>query len=66
MAMQEKQWIEENFGVGPKAAPELSSSTSPTSPKTPGGGRLSEKLKGLKLGTTVTALSGSSGTYLAH
>jgi len=60
MAMQEKQWIEDNFGVGAKAVPDLSS---PTSPKTPGGGRLSEKLKGLKLGTTASALSGPSGSY---
>jgi hypothetical protein len=58
MAIQEKQWIEENFGVGPKVVPELHS---PTSPKTPGGGRLQEKLKGLKLGTTTSELSGSTG-----
>ena len=59
MAMQEKQWIEENFGIGPRVIPELNFSTAPTSPKTPGGGRLSEKLRGLKLGTSVSALSGS-------
>jgi len=57
MAMQEKQWIEENFGIGPRNNPEPRP-TSPTSPKTPGGGRLSEKLKGLKLGTSASALSG--------
>lgn len=62
IALQEKQWIEENFGVGPKPVPEISS---PTSPKTPGGGRLSEKLKGLKLGTSASALSGPpTCTYL--
>jgi len=50
--------------VGPRVIPDLNFSTSPTSPKTPGGGRLSEKLKGLKLGTSVSALSGPSGNYL--
>ncbi len=58
MATQEKQWIEENFGVGAKIIPELQYITSPTSPKSPGGGgRLSEKLRGLKLGTSITDLS---------
>jgi hypothetical protein len=57
MAMQEKQWIEYSFGVAPKVIPDLQYSTSPTSPKTPGGGRLSEKLKGLKLGTSASELS---------
>lgn len=54
MAMQEKTWIEENFGVAPKV---LAKMAYPTSPKTPGGGRLSEKLRGLKLGTSVSELS---------
>ncbi len=57
MAMQEKQWIEENFGVGPRIVPDLQYTTSPTSPKTPGGGRLSEKLRGLKLGTSASELA---------
>jgi len=60
MAMQEKQWIEDNFGVGPRVISDIQNSTSPTSPKSPGGGRLSEKLRGLKLGTSASALSGSS------
>jgi len=60
MAMQEKQWIEENFGVGPKVVPELNFSTSP---KSPGEGRLSEKLRGLKLGTNVSTLTRSSGKH---
>lgn len=64
MAMQEKQWIEENFGVGTKVIPDLQYTTSPTSPKSPGGGRLAEKLKGLKLGTSASELSSTSlGTY---
>lgn len=54
MAIQEKQWIEENFGVGPRVVPDFQS---PTSPKSPGGSRLTEKLKGLKLGTTASDLA---------
>ncbi|RAL58606.1 hypothetical protein DID88_003966 [Monilinia fructigena] len=61
MAMQEKQWIEENFGVGPKVTqPDIQYNATPNSPKTPGGGRLSEKLKGLKLGTSAHDLSNVS------
>ncbi|KAF4629336.1 hypothetical protein G7Y89_g8811 [Cudoniella acicularis] len=59
MAIQEKQWIEENFGVGPRVVPDLQF-TSPASPKSPGGGRLAEKLKGLKLGTSASELSAPS------
>jgi hypothetical protein len=62
MTMQEKQWIEDNFGVGAKTVPDLQHTTSPTSPKTPGSGRLSEKLKGLKLGTSASEL-GPSGMW---
>jgi hypothetical protein len=66
MAMQEQQWIEDNFGVGTgiKIIPELQYTTSPISPKTPGGGRLSEKLKGLKLGTSASELSSSGKLVL--
>lgn len=60
MVLQEKQWIEDNFGVGPRAVPSIHYPTSPTSPKSPGGSRLSERLKGLKLGTNASALSGPS------
>ncbi|KAF1815869.1 hypothetical protein P152DRAFT_381941, partial [Eremomyces bilateralis CBS 781.70] len=68
MAMQEKEWIEQNFGVSSRPAPisiggidlsgaeaprsPPSGTRSPTSPRSPGGSRLSEKLKGLKLGTS--------------
>ncbi|CAD6438932.1 17a5ea3a-2ef5-4c93-86a9-9a06d475843f [Sclerotinia trifoliorum] len=58
MAIQERQWIEENFGVGPKITQsDIQHNATPASPKTPGGGRLSEKLKGLKLGTSAQDLS---------
>ncbi|KAH8662915.1 hypothetical protein BGZ60DRAFT_432945 [Tricladium varicosporioides] len=59
MAIQEKQWIEDNFGVGPRVVPDVQFS-SPTSPKSPGGGRLAEKLRGLKLGTSASELSAPS------
>ncbi|KAB8336964.1 hypothetical protein FH972_021268 [Carpinus fangiana] len=64
MALQEKEWIETNFGVSAKRAKtptalrvptagefareHAQSPPSPTSPRSPGGGRLLEKLKGLR------------------
>lgn len=58
MALQEKQWIEENFGVFTRATTEIQ----PASPKSPAlaGGKLSEKLKGLKLGTSPQDLGKQS------
>lgn len=72
MAVAEKEWIEKNFGVVPKPsriaipgqggamASTMASLNSPTSPRSPGGGRLMDKLKGLKLGTGATDLNGST------
>lgn len=65
MAIAEKEWIEQNFGVVTKPSSismpsGLSGSvtaTSPSSPRTPGGGRLMDKLKGLKLGTGAQDLN---------
>ncbi|KAK2746672.1 hypothetical protein FQN57_003016 [Myotisia sp. PD_48] len=67
MALQEKEWIEANFGVGgrqlaalqiPSIATLNAPPLSPTTPVSPTGGkRLSEKLKGLKLGTSEKDLS---------
>ncbi|WPH01127.1 Hypothetical protein R9X50_00396200 [Acrodontium crateriforme] len=63
MANAEKEWIEQNFGIASKPnsisipahnAPYLQS---PSSPRSPGGGRLLDKLKGLKLGTSSQDLS---------
>jgi len=65
MAMQEKQWIEDNFGVGAKVAPDLQYAISPTSSKASAGGRLSERLKGLKLGTSASDLGTSSSEHEA-
>lgn len=48
MAIREREWIIENFGVGGNPS---------ASPKTPSGGRLAEKLKGLKLGVSKADLN---------
>ena len=64
MAAAEKEWIEQNFGVAARPA-NISLSTqnaissanlnSPTSPRSPGGGRLMDKLKGLKVSTNESS-----------
>src|SRR5277367_1569107 len=56
LAIKEKEWIEENFGIGSRYAQDPQD-LPPNSPKSPGGGRLTEKLKGLKLGTSAGDLS---------
>jgi hypothetical protein len=67
MALSEKGWIESNFGIAPKL-PNLDISSLPkypagslnsglASPKSPGGRKLSEKLKGLSLGTSEKDLA---------
>ncbi|KAI9829493.1 MAG: hypothetical protein M1819_006313 [Sarea resinae] len=77
MALQEKDWIEENFGV--TARPSLvtlpsspigtmtypNSPSEPLSPRTPGGGRLMEKLKGLRIGTSEKELVGKSDAQIS-
>ena len=69
IAMQERQWVVENFGLegaaGSKpAVPALqipqSNTMGPTSPRSPIGGRLGEKLRGLKLATSPTELAAAS------
>ncbi|KAK3710277.1 hypothetical protein LTR37_010343 [Vermiconidia calcicola] len=62
MAVAEVAWIEQNFGVAAKAGsggggPAQGAMASvnlnnPSSPRSPGGGRLMDKLKGLKVGTS--------------
>jgi len=65
MAMQEKSWITEHF-VKSTGVPELTalripqSTTSPASPKSPIGGRLGEKLRGLRLATSPVELAAAS------
>jgi hypothetical protein len=61
MAAAEKEWIEQNFGVS--ARPSISGPSaiaaanlnSPSSPRSPGGGRLMDKLKGLKVSTNESS-----------
>ncbi|KAH8731430.1 hypothetical protein GQ44DRAFT_698732 [Phaeosphaeriaceae sp. PMI808] len=70
MAVQEKEWIESTFGVNARPAG-LSLSLSepsvaqlkggPVSPRSPGGGRLMEKLAGLKLSTNEKDLTPIGG-----
>lgn len=60
MAVQEKEWIEDTFGLGTSESGSHRQALrglgdapqSPSSPLSPGGSRLSEKLKGLKLQTS--------------
>ena len=74
MALSEKEWIQTNFGVVPRL-PSIDLNSTPNysntplspvlaSPKSPGGRRLSEKLRGLSLGTSKKDLAGRpSGQY---
>lgn len=72
MATAEKEWIEANFGVAGRpgsisiaaqgSLTAASNLNSPTSPRSPGGGRLMDKLKGLKLGTSAQDLSSRSSS----
>lgn len=60
MAIREREWIVENFGVGGNPPAETAS------PRTPSG-RLSEKLKGLKLGTSASELQARPASeYISH
>ncbi|EOA80861.1 hypothetical protein ACJQWK_09800 [Exserohilum turcicum] len=70
MAVQEKEWIESTFGVNAKPAglsislgePTLAPMKGPSSPRSPGGGRLMDKLAGLRLSTSEKDLSPNSST----
>lgn len=76
MALQEKEWIEANFGVAgrpPTLQPALtltvSTNSCPMSPRTPlspNGSKLSEKLKGLRLGTSEQDLSRRAAGKESH
>ncbi|KUI66235.1 hypothetical protein VM1G_01488 [Cytospora mali] len=65
MALQERQWIVDHFGLeidtssaeAIPLAPHSPGETSPTSPRSPIGGRLGEKLRGLKLATSPAELA---------
>ncbi|KAK1757546.1 hypothetical protein QBC47DRAFT_159005 [Echria macrotheca] len=67
MAVQERQWIVDHFGLGPAKdvpAPTMlhipQTSVSPTSPRSPIGGKLGEKLRGLKLATSPSELAAAT------
>ncbi|KAH6866682.1 hypothetical protein BKA58DRAFT_388427 [Alternaria rosae] len=70
MVVQEKEWIESTFGVNAKPAglsislgePTLAPMKGPASPRSPGGGRLMDKLAGLRLGTSERDLTPSSSS----
>ncbi|KAK2611292.1 hypothetical protein N8I77_004646 [Diaporthe amygdali] len=65
MALQERQWIVDHFGLqidtssaeAIPLAPHNPDSSSPVSPRSPIGGRLGERLKGLKLATSPAELA---------
>ncbi|MBE7180683.1 MAG: hypothetical protein INR71_05645 [Terriglobus roseus] len=74
MAVQEREWIEENFGVAAKqtglplslqtseavdSLQNAPASPGPASPRSPGGSRLQQKLQGLRLGTSDRELTTS-------
>ncbi|OTB19586.1 hypothetical protein K445DRAFT_48473, partial [Daldinia sp. EC12] len=70
MAVQERLWIIDHFGLDdlrvPDANPSVEDNGSisqapPQSPRSPIGGRLGEKLKGLKLATSPSDLANHSG-----
>jgi len=72
MAVQEKEWIETHFGLGPNVDTSDANNgghghgrnypMGPTTPVSPGGsGKLGEKLKGLKLQTSEQGLSPREG-----
>ena len=70
MAMQERQWIADHFGLAPEQdqqgvpkpalldIPQIP--LSPTSPRSPIAGRLGEKLRGLKLATSPAELAAAT------
>ncbi|KAL4922351.1 hypothetical protein BDW62DRAFT_52062 [Aspergillus aurantiobrunneus] len=72
MALQEKEWIEANFGLGPDAHKQSVQNQNPNYPMGPAtpvspstGGKLGEKLRGLKLQTSQRELSAQAeGSHL--
>ncbi|KAI1807342.1 hypothetical protein F4811DRAFT_12817 [Daldinia bambusicola] len=75
MAVQERLWIIDHFGLDdlrvPDTNPNVADTDSmaqspPQSPRSPVGGRLGEKLKGLKLATSPSDLANHSGAHYSH
>lgn len=71
MVLQERQWIVDHFGLeidtssagAIPLAPQNPDSSSPVSPRSPIGGRLGERLKGLKLATSPAELAAAKGEF---
>jgi hypothetical protein len=62
MAAQECQWIQEQFGIGDYAPSVSQAAQKPSMPlRSSASGRLSEKLKGLKLATSPADLTSGAG-----
>ncbi|KAF3764903.1 hypothetical protein M406DRAFT_259757 [Cryphonectria parasitica EP155] len=69
MAVQERQWIVDHFGLQIDTSsaeaiplpPQSPGAGSPRSPRSPIGGKLGEKLKGLKLATSPAELAAAKG-----
>ncbi|KAI0136263.1 hypothetical protein BJ170DRAFT_4846 [Xylariales sp. AK1849] len=70
MVVQERQWIIEHFGLeDPNIADRPAKSIippAPQSPRSPIGGRLGEKLRGLKLATSPSELADAGGQRHHH
>lgn len=74
MAVDEKEWIESSFGVSARPAglnlslaePMLAPMQGPASPRSPGGGRLMDKLAGLRLGTSDKDLTPGSAAPFSN
>ncbi|KAK6958200.1 hypothetical protein Daesc_000995 [Daldinia eschscholtzii] len=76
MAVQERLWIIDHFGLDDLRVPDANPSAEdndsisqapPQSPRSPIGGRLGEKLKGLKLATSPSDLvNHHSGSHYSH
>ena len=73
MVLQERQWIVDHFGLEIDTSsagaippvPQNPDSSSPVSPRSPIGGRLGERLKGLKLATSPAELAAAKeGKFL--
>ncbi|KAI1375572.1 hypothetical protein F4677DRAFT_111597 [Hypoxylon crocopeplum] len=74
MAVQERIWIIDHFGLDDLRPPDanvhaaapLVSFIPPQSPRSPIGGRLGEKLRGLKLATSPAELANRSGNFYSQ
>lgn len=74
MVLQERQWIVDHFGLeidtssagAIPLAPHNPDSSSPVSPRSPIGGRLGERLKGLKLATSPAELAAAKEGEFFH